>query len=85
VDFSRRLGLIDAAAEERIRDLLRRAQLPVIAPKIGAARAAELMQMDKKVQGGAIRLVLLEKMGRAVVTSEYARDTLVAALRDHFG
>jgi 3-dehydroquinate synthase len=83
-DFSRRLGLIDAAAVERIRDLLRRAQLPVVAPKIGAARAAELMQLDKKVQGGAIRLVLLEKMGRAVVTSDYARDTLEAALKDFF-
>jgi 3-dehydroquinate synthase len=84
-DFSARLGFIERAAEERIRELLSRAQLPVLAPKIGAVRAAELMQMDKKVQDGVIRLVLLEKMGRAIVTSDYSRKILDATLEDHFG
>jgi len=30
------------------------------------------MQMDKKVLAGAVRLVLLEKLGRAIVTADYA-------------
>ena len=67
-DLSLPPGLIDAAVKERVRELLARAGLPTEAPRIGAARAFELMQMDKKVLGGAMRLVLLEKLGRAIVT-----------------
>ncbi len=52
----------------RLRDILARTGLPTEAPRIGAAKALELMQMDKKVLAGALRLVLLEKLGRAIVT-----------------
>ncbi len=67
-DLSLRLGLIDAPLKERVRDILARTGLPTEAPRIGAAKALELMQMDKKVLAGAVRLVLLEKLGRAIVT-----------------
>src|SRR5271165_5585180 len=55
-DFSCRLGLIDAAIKRRIHDVVARAGLPTKAPKIGATRALALMQMDKKVLAGAVRL-----------------------------
>ncbi len=48
-DFSRRAGLIDAAVQKRVRDILTKAGLPTEAPRVGAARMRELMQMDKKV------------------------------------
>jgi 3-dehydroquinate synthase len=83
-DLSCRLGLIDAAVKERMRDVLARAGLPTEAPPIGAAKAHELMQMDKKVLGGALRLVLLEKLGRAIVTDQYAKAALEATLAEHF-
>jgi 3-dehydroquinate synthase len=83
-DFSRRLGMIDAAVRDRIGALIRRAGLPTEAPKIGAARALELMQMDKKVLEGKMRLVLLQKLGRAVIESAYPESGLEALLREHF-
>jgi 3-dehydroquinate synthase len=83
-DLSQRLGLIDAAAKDRMRGILDKAGLPTEAPRIGAAKAAELMQMDKKVLSGALRLVLLEKLGRAVVTADYSRAALDATLEEHF-
>ena len=83
-DLSCRLGMIDAAVKVRLRDMLGRAGLPTEAPHIGAARAYELMQMDKKVLGGAIRLVLLEKLGRAIVTDQYPKAALEATLAEHF-
>jgi 3-dehydroquinate synthase len=83
-DLSCRMGMIDAGVKERLRDLLARAGLPTEAPHIGAARAYELMQMDKKVLGGAIRLVLLEKLGRAIVTDQYPKAALEATLAEHF-
>ena len=84
-DLSRRLGWIDGAAVERLRGLLRRAGLPDAPPRIGAARALELMGLDKKVQGGLIRLVLLARTGAGVVSGDYPGEVLDATLREHFG
>jgi 3-dehydroquinate synthase len=83
-DLSQRLGLIEAAVKTRLRDILQRAGLPLEAPRIGAARALELMQMDKKVLAGAMRLVLLEKLGRAVITAKYSQAALDATLTEYF-
>jgi 3-dehydroquinate synthase len=83
-DLSRRLGLIDDSLPWRIRAILTRAGLPTAAPRVGAARILELMQMDKKVQAGTVRLVLLEKLGSAVVTGEYPPDALEATLKEFF-
>jgi len=84
-DLSKRSGLIDAAVAARIGALLKQAGLPTAAPRVGAARILELMQMDKKVLGGAVRLVLLEKLGRAIVTGDYPQAALEATLAEHFG
>ena len=83
-DLSHRLGLVDEAAKSRVRSLVRRAGLPTEAPKMGAARALELMRMDKKVLAGTMRLVLLEKLGRGVVTAKYPQEALQATLVEHF-
>jgi 3-dehydroquinate synthase len=85
VDLSRRLGWLDAADVERVRALLARAGLPTRAAPIGAARALELMRMDKKVAGGRIRLVLTRRLGEGVVTGDYPADALEATLTEHFG
>ncbi len=82
-DLSRELGLIDARAGERIDALVRRAGLPIDPPKVGAARALELMGMDKKVLSGTMRLVLLERLGSAIVVSEYPRQALERTLRKY--
>ncbi len=83
-DLSHRLGLIDGAIRERVRAALAKAGLPTEAPRIGAARMLELMHMDKKVHAGAMRLVLLEKLGRAIVTSDYPQAALDATLAEFF-
>ncbi|HTD72368.1 MAG TPA: 3-dehydroquinate synthase [Steroidobacteraceae bacterium] len=84
MDLSCRLGMIDASLKDRLRDVLARAGLPTEAPRLGAARVYELMQMDKKVLGGTVRLVLLEKLGRAIVTDQYPKAALEATLAEHF-
>jgi 3-dehydroquinate synthase len=42
------------------------------------------MQMDKKVLAGALRLVLIEKLGRAIVTGDYPQTALNATLAEYF-
>jgi 3-dehydroquinate synthase len=84
-DMSARLRTLDAAVVERLRNLLQRAGLPVTAPRIGAARALDYMKVDKKVQGGRIRLILLQQLGQAVMTGDYPDDVLQTTLAAHFG
>ena len=83
-DVSYRLGMIDTVIQERVREILLKAGLPTTAPRIGASRALELMQMDKKVLSGTVRLVLLEKLGRAIVTGDYSQAALDGAVAAHF-
>jgi 3-dehydroquinate synthase len=83
-DLSARLGMLSAVDVTRVRELLQRFGLPLEAPRIGARRAFDTMSVDKKVQAGRIRLVLLERLGAARFTSEYADDALEATLAAHF-
>ena len=84
-DMSARLGMLRKEDVERVRTLLARIGLPVEAPRFGADRALECMRVDKKVKSGRIRLVLLEKLGAARFTADYADDALQSTLAAHFG
>ena len=77
---SQQMGLIGADEVERIAALLRRARLPVSAPDLGESRYHELMGIDKKVEGGRIRFILLRGIGAAFMTAEVAPEALTAAL-----
>ena len=81
-DLSVRMGLMPAEFLPRMKRLIERAGLPVVGPKLGTERYLELMSVDKKAEGGAIRFVLIEGLGKAVMRA--APDELVAAvLADH--
>ena len=84
-DMSRELGLLGAADVARVARLLQMAGLPTGAPRVGAARALDYMRVDKKVQAGRVRLVLLRKLGQAFLTGDYDDGALRKALVAHFG
>ncbi|MEW7849951.1 bifunctional shikimate kinase/3-dehydroquinate synthase AroKB [Massilia aurea] len=80
-DMSARLGLIEPAAVERVRALVRAAGLPAVAPDLGEARWIELMEVDKKNEGGEIRFILLKPLGSPSITTaplDVLRSTLAA-------
>jgi shikimate kinase/3-dehydroquinate synthase len=68
-DLSHRMGLLDHASVERIRALARAAGLPTVAPDLGLARWIELMEVDKKNEGGAIKFILLKPLGSPSIGS----------------
>lgn len=79
-DLSQRLGWISAQDVARIRRLFERAGLPVIAPDIGTGKYLEFMGLDKKVEGGKMRFVLLKEVGHAVVYGDVQPELLQQTL-----
>jgi len=79
-DLSQRMGWLTDAEVVRIRQLLTAAKLPLDAPKLGAEKYLNLMQLDKKVADGKIRLVLQQAIGKSVITSDYDAEKLKETL-----
>ncbi|MBI3223078.1 MAG: 3-dehydroquinate synthase [Nitrosomonadales bacterium] len=83
-DLSQRLGWISAQDVARIRRLFESAGLPVVSPDLGTDKYLDLMGLDKKVEGGKIRFVLLKEIGRGVVFGDVPaallRQTLEACV-----
>ncbi|MWV15311.1 3-dehydroquinate synthase [Pseudomonas sp. L-22-4S-12] len=81
LEMSTRLGWISASERDRGLRLLIKAGLPVVPPvEMTADDFLEHMAVDKKVLDGRLRLVLLRRMGDAVVTDEFPREVLDATL-----
>ena len=82
--LSQQLGGVDAAFVHRLTVLIERAGLPVKGPHLSATdnagRYLELMRVDKKAEGGAIKFVVIDKLGSAVMRS--APDALVRQVID---
>jgi len=71
-DLSRRLGWLHEQDFQRIDKLVTQAGLPAAAPdSIAADRLLELMAVDKKVEAGRLRLVLVRGIGDATITADF--------------
>ncbi len=75
-ELSARLGLMPASFVDRMTRLIERARLPTQAPPMPLERWLELMRVDKKNEGGEIRFVVIEGLGKAGMRG--APDALVA-------
>ena len=76
-DLSCRLGWLGAADRDRVERLLIQACLPTRSPAgLSSERLLELMAVDKKVMHGRLRLVLLQAIGKAIVTDAFPAELL---------
>lgn len=80
MQLSQRMSWLTLGEVRRAERLLQAANLPISPPHIPADVALNLMQHDKKVKSGQIRLILLKKLGEAMVTADYDPDFLKAVL-----
>ena len=68
-------GSLSQEDVERIKDILKRANLPISIDKgIKSQSLIESMSVDKKTMGGSIRLVLLRSVGDSYITGSYSKE-----------
>jgi 3-dehydroquinate synthase len=95
--LSQRLGLLPSAAVERQQALLQKFGLPTSLQaeaasqrrgrkrsnlKLSLAGVTRAMELDKKVRGKAIRWVLLQDIGKAVIRSDVPQQDVLAVLKE---
>ena len=75
------LGMMPAADWERQSNLLQRANLPVNFPaEIAADQLIKTMFLDKKTQGGKLRLILPTQIGEVVIRDDVGEDAISEAI-----
>jgi len=80
-DLSVRLGLLKQDEALRLKKIIEALHLPTVPPQLGVARYMELMSVDKKAEGGEVRYILLDGLGRSkiqAVEDRYVIETLQA-------
>lgn len=76
-EMSVRLGWLDPSITKKVENVLMKASLPVRPPpSVTLQRFMTYMAVDKKVEAGVLRLVLLKGPGNAVVTSDFPESVL---------
>lgn len=75
--MSAKMGLIGDDVTERVVDVLARAGLPTKPPpSVTLQQYMTYMSVDKKVESGKLRLVLVKKPGEAFVTGDFDEEIL---------
>lgn len=85
LEMSTQLGWISADDRNRAISLFIKAGLPVTPPTtMKSSDFLKYMRVDKKTIDGQIRLVLVNKIGEAVVTSDFSTELLNAILSTNY-
>ena len=66
-DLSVRTGRLTKDDFQRIKNLVTALKLPSAPPKLGVSRYIDLMSVDKKAEGGEVRYILLDGIGRSTI------------------
>jgi 3-dehydroquinate synthase len=83
-DLSQRMGKLDEEDVHRIDNIIDAARLPTRSPvNMDFEKFMRYMTVDKKVEAGAIRLVLLESIGNAFITADYDETLLKQTIDAH--
>jgi 3-dehydroquinate synthase len=78
--LAERMGMLDAAPVERIRNLVERTGLPVFCGNMDIEAVMNLMQHDKKAVGGRLRFVLPTRIGEVILRDDVDEADIRAAL-----
>ena len=80
--MSERMGMLSQEDKKDITSLLESVNLPTKKPDLNINDFLESMKRDKKVQDGEIRLILLESIGKAIISNDYPNEILMKTISE---
>jgi len=80
-EIARRLGILDDASADRQRILVEGFGLPIDCPGVDTNAIVRTIELDKKVRGGAVRWVLLSRIGAAVIRRDVPSELVAEVIR----
>jgi len=84
-ELSRMRGWLSVDDVARVERLFVRAGVPVRGPAMATGKYVELMRHDKKVQDGRLRLILLRRVGEAIIDDASSVAQISAAIDARIG
>ena len=78
--LSQRMGWISAEDLARTKNIIQRANLPIVCPQIPLDDFLAYMAHDKKVLNGQLRLVLMQAVGQAIITKTFDVELMKQAI-----
>ena len=79
-DLSQRMGWISAEDLTRTKNIIQRANLPIVCPQIPLDDFLAYMAHDKKVLNGQLRLVLMQAVGQAIINRTFDVELMKQAI-----
>ena len=79
-DLSQCMGWISAEDLARTKNIIQRANLPIVCPQIPLDEFLAYMAHDKKVLNGQLRLVLMQAVGQAIITKTFDVELMKQAI-----
>lgn len=79
-DLSQRMGWISTEDLVRTKNIIQRANLPIVCPQIPLDDFLAYMAHDKKVLNGQLRLVLMQAVGQAIITKTFDVELMKQAI-----
>jgi shikimate kinase/3-dehydroquinate synthase len=83
--LSQLLGLLPSAVVERQQAILQKFGLPTVFSGLDLTEITRAMELDKKTKGKAIRWVLLQDIGKVVISSDVPQRDVLAVLKELAG
>ena len=80
--ISLKKGMISVEECYEIRDMFVPFGLPITADALDADTIIEITKSDKKVQNGTVRFILLQKIGKAVISDDVTEEEMRAAIEE---
>ncbi len=80
--ISQHIGMLSEDSVKRQEDVLRKFELPISCSGVDAESIMEAMELDKKILGRRVRWVLLEDIGRPVISGDVPDTAVETAVRE---
>jgi len=80
--MAERMGMLSKDDKKDIINILESVNLPTEKPSLNSNDFLKSMKRDKKAQDGEIRLILLEGIGRAIISNDYPNEILMKTISE---